>query len=470
MIKTKSNITEGPLFLPMLKFAVPLILTGVLQVLYNMADSIVVGKFSGDYNALGAVGSAGALANLVINIMVSLSAGAGVVIAQLCGAKNKRDISDAAHTAIGLSLVGGALMMLVGFAVMRPALVAMGTQDIYLEKSILYITILCIGIPASSVYNFGAAILRAAGDSKTSLYILSSSGLINVLLNLVFVIFFDMSVDGVAISTVVSQYISAVWILAVLMKRKHEDYSIRPTNIRIHGRILKRILRIGIPITLQSALFSLSNVIISSAVNTFPPTVVDAKTIAFSIEAITGAVMTAFANMTITFIGQNYGAKKFSRINKVFLYGLIQVAVIGLIVSYAEILLGPSLSMLYIDAKNPEKDAIIEAVAEIFKVMLSTYFVCGIMEVGSGVLKALGCTVKSMIASLVGLATRVLWVLFVVPIPKFHTIPGLFVAYVIAWSVTVIIQVFLCIHTWHKLEISKNVKLEKTGEIYAKAD
>ena len=402
--------------------------------------------------------------------MVSLSAGAGVIIAQFCGAKNKRDISDAAHTAIGVSLVGGIVMMAVGFAVMRPALVAMGTQDIYLEKSVLYISILCIGIPASSLYNFGAAILRAAGDSKTSLYILSASGLINVLLNIVFVVCFGMSVDGVAIATVVSQYVSAVWVLFVLIKRNHEDYSISLKNIRIHGRILKRILRIGLPMTLQSALFSFSNVIISSSVNTFSPIIVEAKTIAFSIEAITGAVMTAFANMTITFIGQNYGARRFSRINKVFLYGLIQVTVIGLIVSYTEILLGPSLSMLYIDAENPDKDAIIEAVVEIFKIMLSTYFLCGIMEVGSGVLKALGCTVKSMIASLIGLGTRVLWVVFIVPIPRFHTIPGLFVAYVIAWGVTIIIQVFLCIHTWHKLEISKNVKLEKMGEIYAKAD
>ncbi len=467
MIKTKSNITEGPLFFAMLKFAVPLILTGVLQVLYNMADSIIVGKFSGDYSALGAVGSAGALSNLIINIMVSLSAGAGVVIAQFCGAKNKKDISDAAHTAIGISLVGGVSMMLIGFAVMRPALVAMGTQEIYLEKSVLYISILCIGIPASSMYNFGAAILRAAGDSKTSLYILSASGLINVLLNLVFVIFFNMSVEGVAIATVVSQYISAVAVLSVLMKRRGEDYCIRIKSLKIHARILKRILHIGLPITLQSALFSFSNVIISSSVNTFPPTVVEAKTIAFSIEAITGSVMTAFANMTITFVGQNYGARKFSRINKVFLYGLIQVTVIGLAVSYTEILLGPSLSMLYIDYANPDRDAIIEAVTEIFKIMLSTYFLCGIMEVCSGVLKALGCTVKSMIASLVGLATRVAWVIFVVPIPRFHTIPGLFIAYVIAWGITIILLAFLCAQTWRKLGISKYIKSEKEEKIHA---
>ena len=464
MIKTKSNITEGPMFFAMLKFAVPLLLTGVLQQLYNMADSVIVGKFSGDYDALGAVGSSGALNTIILNVMISLSAGAGVVIAQFCGAKNKRDISDAAHTAMGISIIGGLIMMAVGFLITRPVLIAMGTQEIYFEKAAFYMSIICIGIPASAVYNFGAAILRAAGDSKTSLYILSTSGLINVGLNLFFVVVCNMSVEGVAIATVVSQYVSAISVVTVLIRRKNESYAISPRSIRIHSRMVKRIFKIGLPMTFQSMLFSLSGAVISASVNTFPPAVVEAKTIAFSIEAITGAVMTAFANMTITFIGQNYGAGKHSRINKALMYGLIQVTVIGLAVSYTEILLARPLSMLYIDAANPNKDAIIEAVLEIFKVMLSTYCFCGIMEVMSGVLKALGCTVKSMIASLIGLAVRILWVLFIVPIPELHTIFWLFFAYVLAWIITIIIQVFLLIHTWRALGISKNAKLEKAGE------
>lgn len=464
MVKTKTNITEGPMFFAMLKFALPLILTGVLQQLYNMADSIIVGKFSGDYNALGAVGSAAALVNIILNVMISLSTGAGVVIAQFCGAKNHKDISDSVHTAMGISVLGGLIMMAIGFAVTRPALVLMGTQDIYFEKSVLYMMIICIGIPASSIYNFGASVLRAAGDSKTSLYVLSASGVVNVVLNYVFVVFCNMSVEGVAIATVVSQYISAIAVLAVLIRRRSESYCVNIRKIRIHSRILKRIFRIGLPMTFQSALFSFSNVIIASSVNTFPPTVVEAKTIAFSIEAITGTVMTAIANMTITFVGQNYGASKYSRINRAYRYGVIQAVVIGIAVSFTEMFLGPTLSMLYIDAANPNKEAIVEAVMDIFYIMLSTYFMCGVMEVMSGVLKALGCAVKSMIASLIGLAVRVLWVVLVVPIPSFHTIPGLFVAYILAWVVTIIILGFMSVNTWRRLGISKYAKLEKTGE------
>ena len=461
MVKNKSNITEGPLFLPMLKFAIPLIISGILQVFYNMADSIIVGKFSGDFNALGAVGCAGTLTNLMTNILITLSVASGVVIAQLFGARDKKGVFEAVHGSLAFSAICGIVVMLIGFAVSRPVLIAMGTQDAYLENATLYAYIICAGIPAVAVYNFGASILRASGDSKTSLYILSATGLLNVLLNLVLVIFFDMSVDGVAIATVIAQYASAATVTYILIKRKNEDYSLSLRKIRIYGWVIKKVLRIGIPMAIQTALFSLSNVLIASAVNTFPPNVVEAKAIAFGISAITDAVMSAFAQTTITFIGQNYGARNYLRLNKVLLFGLIQVTVVGLIVSYTEILLGTPLAMLYIDSANPDKEAIIDAVTEIFKVMLSTYFLCGVMDVCSGVLKAFGRTIKSMVASLIGLSARVFWVLVIVPIPKFHTITGLFVAYVIAWTITITIQAFNLIYLWRKLGIKEGARLEK---------
>lgn len=240
--KSKSVITEGPIFFEMLKFAVPLMLTGILQMLYNMADSIVVGKFSGDNAALGAVGCTGSLTTLMIGGMFALSAGASVVTAQFYGAKDEKKVSSSVHTSIALSLIGGIFLMALGLVFTRPLLTLMGTQDLYFEKAALYVTIICIGIPASSVYNFGAASLRAVGDSKTSLYILSVSGLVNVILNVVFVVCFNMSVAGVATATIVSQYLSAIAVIVVLMHRRGECYAFSIKKLRIDVSILKRIL------------------------------------------------------------------------------------------------------------------------------------------------------------------------------------------------------------------------------------
>ncbi len=464
-VKSKASITEGPIFFGIIKFVIPLMLTGVLQVLYNMADSMIVGKFSGDYNALGAVGSTASFTTLITNIMISLSAGAGVVIAQLYGAKNEKDVESSVHTAMSISVIGGIICMAVGLAVARPVLRLMGTQELYFEKAALYVSIICLGIPASAVYNFGAAVLRSVGDSKTSLYILSASGLLNVGLNLVFVIFCDMSVDGVAVATIISQYVSAAAVVLVLVKRRSECYGFDIRKMKLERRLVVRMMRIGVPMAFQSSLFSISNMIITSAFNTFEPVVVEAKTIAFNIEGLTYTVMNSFANAIITFVGQNYGAKKFSRINKIFLYGVIQVAVTGIFVAQTEIFFGRELSMLYIDATNPDKDAIIEVVMEIFRVMLSTYFLCGIMEVISGVLKALGYSMCSVIASLMGLAIRICWILFVVPIPRFHTISWLVVSYVISWLVTIVLSIIFCVVTWRKLGISKYAKKENTEDM-----
>jgi putative MATE family efflux protein len=270
--------------------------------------------------------------------MVNISAGAGVVIAQFYGARDAEKVSRTVHTAMAFSVVGGIVCMAVGLVFARPLLTLMGTQAVFYDNAVLYMTIVCLGIPASSVYNFGAAVLRSVGDSKTSLYILAASGLVNVLLNLFFVLTCGMSVDGVALATIISQYLSAAAVVVVLIKRRTESYSLRLRALRIEMHLLSRILRIGIPMALQSSLFSISNIIVTGAVNTFPPHVVSAKTIAFNIEGITYTVMNAFANAAMTFIGQNYGAKRFGRINKAFLYALIQVTVAGILVAQTEIL------------------------------------------------------------------------------------------------------------------------------------
>jgi putative MATE family efflux protein len=463
MQKTKkiASLTEGPIFTRLLLFVVPLVLSGVLQVMYNMADNIVVGRFSGDFDALGAVGSTASFTTLIINFMISISAGAGVVVAQFYGAKNDRDVSRTVHTSMALSVVGGIMFMIAGLLLIRPILTLMGTQDIYYDKAVLYATIICFGIPASSILNFGASILRSIGDSKSSLYILGVSGLVNVGLNLFFVIVCGMAVEGVAIATIISQYISAIAIVSVLVRRKNESYALSFKKLKIEMSLVSRIMRIGLPIAFQSSLFSISNIIITSSVNTFPPSVVSAKTIAFNIEGITYTVMHAFSNATMTFIGQNYGARKHRRINRIFLWSVLQVAAAGILVAQAEILFARQLASMYIDSNDPSREAIIQAVIDIFNIMLATYFLCGIMEVISGILKGLGFSISSMVASLIGLVIRVGWILFVTPTEKFHTIFGLFFSYTLSWLVTIVLLLVCCAYAWKKLNIWKLARDEK---------
>ena len=463
-VKDKGSLTDGPIFVRMLLFVIPIILTGVLQVMYNMADNIVVGQFSGDPDALGAVGSTSSLTVLVTNVMISLSTGAGVVIAQFFGARDHDKVSRTVHTSMLFSIIGGVVFMIVGIVLARPVLTLIGTQDLYYDKAVLYMVIICCGIPATSIYNFGAAILRSIGDSKTSLYILSVSGLVNVVLNLVFVIGCGMTVDGVAYATIISQYISAAWVVVVLMRRSGENYQLILRKLRLELRIVARILRIGLPIAFQSSLFSISNIIITGSMNTFPPHVVSARTIAFNIEGITYTVMNAFATAAMTFVGQNYGAKKFSRINKTVAYALIQVAIIGIIVAQVEILFGRQLSDLYLSADDPNREAVIGAVLEIFDIMLATYFLCGVMETMSGVLKALGFSMTSMIASLIGLFVRVAWILFLTPTERFHTVFGLFVSYTISWLVTILLLSICFVYVWRKLGIMRYAREEKLEE------
>lgn len=459
--RLKKDLTQGPIFVGLLTFVIPIVLTGILQVMYSMADNIVVGQFSGDEYALGAVGCTAALTTFFINLFLGISAGAGVVIAQFYGAKQYGDVSRAAHTAMAFSVIFGIGVMLFGFATVYPMLKLMGTPSEYMDNSVLYAMIICAGFPASSIYNFGAATLRSVGDSKTPLMILATTGIVNVVFNLVFVIGFGMSVAGVAIATIIAQYLSAVWVVLVLIKRRDQSYGIEIKRLKIEKCILTRILRIGVPIAVQSSLFSISNLVVTSAVNTFPPATIDAKPIAFNIEGLTYTAMNGFATAAMTFIGQNYGARKNRRINRIFLYSVLQVAVVGILIAQIEIFFGREISLLYVDADNPNREEIVKAVLEIFEIMLTTYFLCGIMEVLSGILKGLGYATISVIASLIGLAVRVAWLLFVTPTEKFHTIFGLFVSYTISWTLTILLLLACCAYVWRKLGIWRGAKQEK---------
>ena len=329
--KPKRDLTEGPLFLPMIMFVIPIILTGMLQIVYNMADNIVVGRFSGDEYALAAVGSTTSLSNLIINLLMGVGGGSGVVIAQSYGAKQYDRLSRAVHTSMSFSLIGGVAFCIIGLLISRPALELMDTKEELMSRALLYLRIICLGIPASAVYNFGAAVLRSVGDSKTPLFILSATGIINVILNLIFVISFGMAVEGVALATIISQYISAIVVVFLLVGRKNQPYSLDLKKLRIDVPILKRILALGLPAGFQGTLFSISNIILTAGMNSLATTDIAGKTIAINIEGLVYTAMNSYLHASMTFTGQNYGAKKPERIKKSIIYAVLQVAVIGFV-------------------------------------------------------------------------------------------------------------------------------------------
>ena len=459
--KNKPNFTTGPLFFRIFFFVVPIMLTGILQVAYNMADHIVVGRYSGDADALAAVGSTSALTTLIVNFLMGLATGGGIVVAQFVGAKREKEVSTTVHTSMCLSVIGGILFMLIGLLVSEPALILMKTKDDILVKAVLYIRIICAGIPASAVYNFGAAILRSVGDSKTPLFILTASGITNVLFNFLFVVGCGMAVEGVAIATIISQYLSAIAVVVVLINRKGNCYALIPKNVRINKNILLRILRFGVPTGIQSSLFAVTNVFITSAANVFDKTVVSAKTIAANVDNIVFVAVDGYQHAAMTFIGQNRGADKNERISRSLWYLLSQVTAVGILTGAVLRIFGTQVASLFMPSDVENKAAVISYALDIMKVMLSMYFLCGIFSTLSGALRALDFSMFSMVASLVGLVVRTIWVLAIFPLPQFKTVERLYWSYPISWSISIMCAVVMFVYVWRKLEIGKKARAER---------
>ena len=438
--KIKKNFTEGPLFFRITLFAIPIMLTGFLQIAYNMADNIVVGKFSGDPNALAAVGSCGSLNALIINFLFGIGGGAGVVVAQFFGAGENAKLSRCVHTAMLLALLGGIGFGAIGFALGRPLLILMDTNPIVLDAATLYIRIICIGVPANAIYNFGSAILRATGNSSTPLIILGSTGLINVFLNLLFVISFNMSVSGVAIATVASQYASAVAVVAVLCMSRTSPYRLKLKKLRIEKPYLLRILRFGIPTGISSSMFSISNVFMTSAVNSFPITTVNANTIASQIDSITLTSMNCFGQAAMTFSGQNYGARKPERVMKSVGYSLIQTSLIGISVAVLELAFARQLIVLFLDASHPDAEGIIADAIVIMSLMLPSYAIFALMDSITGGIRGLGYSNTAMLINLICICgMRVVWIFGIHP--RIGTLWGLFLSYPVSWTLALIFAI-----------------------------
>lgn len=453
MKKYQMDMCSGSIFRKMLIFALPLMCSSILQLLFNAADIVVVGRFAGD-NALAAVGSTSSLINLLTNLFVGLSIGTNVLTAQYFGAKKDQDLKETVHTSMLLSVYSGIILTIIGIVVAVKILEWMQAPKEVLDLAALYLRIYFVGMTSTMVYNFGSAILRAVGDTKRPLYYLLSAGIVNVVLNLIFVIVFKMGVAGVAIATVISQTISAVLVVRCLMKET-SGIQLVLTELKIHKDKFTRIVRIGLPAGFQGMVFSLSNVVIQSAINSFGAIVVAGNSAASNIEGFVYMAMNAFYQSAISFTSQNYGAKQLKRINRILISGELYVIATGLLLGNLAVFFGETLLGIY--STTPE---VIEAGMVRLKLIGTTYALCGIMDVLVGVLRGIGYSVMPMIVSLIGACgLRLVWIATVFQIPQFHTPKVIYTSYPITWTITFSVH-FICF-LWARHKLAKQWEEKK---------
>ncbi|MBQ3099949.1 MAG: MATE family efflux transporter [Clostridia bacterium] len=431
-MKNKSgeiDMTNGPLAGKILLFSLPLIASGMLQLLFNAADVIVVGQYVGS-DALAAVSSNTSLINLIINLFVGLSVGAGVTVSFYKGAKDDQGVSEAIHTSVALSIVTGITAMVIGLCVSKFALTLMNVPEKIFDQTLLYLRIYFLGIPAQMFYNFGAASLRAIGNTKHPLYYLAFAGVINVILNLIFVIFCGIGVAGVALATTISQYCSAILVFIHLLRSKGSERLI-VSKIRFTASKLTRIITVGLPAGLQSTLFAISNVLIQSSINSFGEIAVAGNSAAGNIEGFIYIAMNAFYHSSQTFVSQNVGAKKPERVRKAFKICMLYVGLVGGIVSAAVYIFAPELLLIYL----PDTPEAVNYALQRISVITVTYVLCGFMEVLTGTMRGMGRSVMPMLVSLVGTCIlRVVWIYTVFAANP--TLQILFISYPVSWILT----------------------------------
>lgn len=429
------NMCEGSLLKKTIVFTVPIMLTGILQLLFNAADLIVVGRFCGS-NSVAAVGATSSLVNLIVNLFIGLSTGSGVAVARAIGANDNECVKQTVHTAIPTAIVSGLLVSVIGFFVSKPILNLMGVPSDILPLSSLYLKIYFCAMLFNMVYNFGAAILRAAGDSRSPLIFLTIAGVVNVILNVFFVTVFDWNVAGVAAATAISQVISAVLVIWALMKRT-DACKLILRNIKFRKSPLFKILSIGIPSGIQSTVFSFSNVIIQSSINSFGNIAMSGSAAAGNIEGFLYIILNAFYQTSLNFSGQNSGAGKYDRVKKTFLICSMYVIVIGLALGIGMYLMGDMLLSIYL----PNEPKAIEYGMIRFTYILLPYFLCGLMEVATGAIRGMGSSFTTMIISIIGVCGfRVVWIYTIFQFEAFHSFHGLFVSYPISWIFSIIAQ------------------------------
>ena len=424
---------SGPIMPKLISFSIPLMLSGILQLMFNAVDIIIVGKFSGSL-ALAAVGSTTALINVFTNLFIGISLGAKVLSARFYASGRNKEMSETVHTSIALALVSGILMALVGLGFSRSALEIMGTPADVIDQSALYMRIYFMGMPFFMLYNYGAAILRSVGDTKRPLLFLIISGIVNAVLNMILVICFHLDVEGVAIATVVAQMISCVLVLRCLY-RSEGSYQLRFSRLTLKWVYLKQIFQVGIPAGLQSTVINFSNALLQSSVNSFGSVAMAGYTAANNIFGFLYAAANSVTQACMSFTSQNYGIGKLERMDKVLINCMILTVGISLTLGCGAYFFGPELLKIYTD--EPE---VIRCGMEILSFTTVPYFFCGIMDLFPGALRGMGHSAVPMILSVIGtVGMRVIWIFMV--FPAHRSLEVLFISYPASWIATILLQV-----------------------------
>lgn len=465
-MKRSTNMLKGPLWSSLITYTIPIILTSILQLLFNAADLVIVGRFSGSIN-VAAVSATGAITNLIINLFIGLSVGAGVTVAHALGGNQSTEVHRIVHTALPTALLGGVLLSVIGVLFSETFLTLMKTPANVLPLSAKYMRIYFCGMTFTMVYNFCSSILRAAGDTKSPLLFLTIAGVLNVLLNIFFVVSLKMTVDGVALATIISQAVSAVLVVIALMRRT-DACKLSLRKMRFYKQPFFKIIRIGLPAGIQSSMFAISNVIIQSSINSFDSeALMSGNGAAANIESFVYVLMNSFQQTAVNYTGQNMGAHQYNRIKRVYGLCLLYVTIAGLIAGSSVWYFGEELLGIYItDSQEAIRYGLIR-----FNHVALPYFVCGLMDVSTGALRGLGASVTPMIISILGACgIRILWTYTIFQIPQFHTPECLYTSYLISWSITFVFQTLAFITIYKKRVrtdkmISHMPEFKKQGEI-----
>lgn len=430
--KYEIDMCNGTLMDKLISFSLPLMLSGILQLLFNAVDIIVVGRFTGS-QALAAVGSTTALINIFTNLFIGISLGANVLAARFYASGKEKEMSETVHTSITLALISGLVMALAGVLLARFALNLMGTPNDVIDQSVLYMKIYFLGMPFFMLYNYGAAILRAVGDTKRPLFFLEISGMTNAVLNLVLVIVFHMGVAGVAIGTIVSQLISSILVLRCLYT-SNTSYRLYFSKLGIKIQYLKQIFQVGIPAGIQSTVINLSNALLQSSVNSFGSVAMAGYTAANNIFGFLYMSVNAVTQSCMSFTSQNYGVKKLKRMDRVLLDCMILSVGVTLTLGCGAYFFGPELLKIYTSDAD-----VIRCGVEVLAFTTVPYFCCGIMDLLPGALRGMGHSGVPMILSIIGtVGTRIVWIFGL--FPAHRSLSFLFISYPVSWILTILMQ------------------------------
>ena len=431
--KYEIDMCNGTIMDKLISFCVPLMLSGILQLMFNAVDIVVVGRFSGR-QALAAVGSTTALINVFTNLFIGISLGANVLAARFYAAGRDREMSETVHTAITLALISGLVMAVAGLLFSRGALELMGTPDDVIGLSSLYMRIYFMGMPFFMLYNYGAAILRAVGDTKRPLFFLLASGLTNAALNLILVICFQLGVAGVAIATVISQMLSCILVIRCLCKSE-TSYRLSFRKLMLKGSYIRQIFQVGVPAGIQSTVINFSNVLLQSSVNSFGSVAMAGYTAANNIFGFLYVSVNSVTQACMSFTSQNYGVGKWKRMDRVLIDCIILSVTGTLILGGGAYLFGPQLLRIYTD--DPQ---VVACGMEILLYTTVTYFLCGLMDLFPGALRGMGRSTVPMILSVIGtVGTRIVWIYWV--FPRYRSLDILFISYPASWIITIVMQV-----------------------------